>query len=164
MLTLAIYHNIHLTRDQRYHLHAGLDLEVVGVSIPIWFNNKISNEPAKEVVCKYKLRNTKENMPIEFEPDGYLINIPHKPGVNPTLTDEEWRKLYAEEPELLQQIYQQCWGELSTQNLLDIKDGGSAHLYYREHNKLKSEGKDVHLVHFVVISKIEELIESFSYA
>jgi len=57
MLNLTIQHFIHLARDQRYALHEGIELVVVGVSIPVWFLDKVTSEPAKEVFCRYYLKN-----------------------------------------------------------------------------------------------------------
>ena len=62
MLSIAIHHNIWLTRDQRYAIHDGAEIVVVGVSIPVWVhNNKVTSEPAKEVFCKYYLKNPKQD-------------------------------------------------------------------------------------------------------
>ena len=62
MLSLAIHHNLWLTRDQRYAVHNGIELVIVGVSVPVWVaNQKSTSEPAQEIFCKYNLKNKKIN-------------------------------------------------------------------------------------------------------
>ena len=70
MLRLTIHHNIHLTREQRYALHNGEDLNVIGVSIPIWLIKKGTSEPANEIFCRYYLKNPKIDTPIKIFDDG----------------------------------------------------------------------------------------------
>ncbi|NIQ13767.1 MAG: hypothetical protein GTO02_04995, partial [Candidatus Dadabacteria bacterium] len=47
-MKLVISHNLFLTKEQRYKWHDGEDLEVVGVSVPVWLDEKKSSEPATE--------------------------------------------------------------------------------------------------------------------
>lgn len=158
MLSIAIHHNIWLTRDQRYALHEGIELVVVGVSVPVWVhNNRVTSEPAKEVFCKYYLKNPKYDVPIQIVKEGYEITMPNRAGAVPNLSDEEWRYLNANDPAKLDEYYEKCPRAANSKNLLDIKDGGSKYLSFREHNKVKSNEEFVNFIHFVNISDIEEL-------
>lgn len=161
MLSMAVNHNIWLTRDQRYALHEGIEIVVVGVSVPVWVhNNKVTSEPAKEVFCKYVLKNPKFDAPIQLVSDGYEITMPNREGTLPSLTDEEWRNLHFNDPEKLESYYEKCQRAVNSKNLLDIKDGGSKYLSFREHNKIKSNDEFVNFIHFVSIMDIEELTKN----
>lgn len=161
MLSIAIHHNIWLTRDQRYAIHDGTEIVVVGVSIPVWVhNNKVTSEPAKEVFCKYYLKNPKKDIAIQIMKDGYEINLPNHEGSVPDLSDEEWRDLNFNNPQKLELYYDKCPRSANSKNLLDIKDGGSKYLSFREHNKIKSNDEYINFIHFVNILDIEELNKS----
>ena len=70
--------NYWTTKEQRYELHEGQELQVTGISVPVWYVNKITSEPAKEVFCNYYLKNTHEDIPIKILEDGYEIYLPMK--------------------------------------------------------------------------------------
>jgi len=162
MLSLAINHNVWLTRDQRYAIHAGIELVVVGLSVPVWVSSeRITSEPAKEVFCKYYLKNTKNDEQIVIVKDGYEITLPNRQGNLPNLTDEEWRHLNSNDPENLENLYLKCDKPVNSNNLLDPIDGGSKYLSFREHSKMKIENQIINLIHFVNMSEIEELTKSF---
>jgi len=155
MLALTIHHNIRLTRDERYKLHEGEDVVVVGVSVPVWFINKTTSEPAKEVFCKYYLKKSDKEMPIRILKDGYEVTIPNRKARTPrTLTDEQWRKLT---PEAQGDYYDRCVSEVSSKNLLDISDGGSGSLTYREQNQIKQGGEMMSIMHYVNIGSIDDM-------
>src|SRR5262252_8141079 len=75
-ITITVLHNIFLTRDERYKLASGEDVETVGVSVPVWFHRGKTTEPAVEVFCKYKLTNAPVQTPITSIDGGYLVNVP----------------------------------------------------------------------------------------
>jgi hypothetical protein len=155
--TLSIYHNVHLTREQRYALHNGGIVDVIGVSVPIWSKGLLTSEPAHEIFCKYRLRNPDAEIPIKIGDDGYEICIPRK-GVNrrvPELDDYTWRNLSDDD---LAEYYAQRGEPVSSCNLLDIQDGGSASLTYRERNRLPGSSVEVH--HYVNLADIDQLLES----
>lgn len=158
-LTLAVHHLIHLTKEQRYDLHAGKQIVCVGVSVPVWFLGENSTEPAREVFCRYYLSNPKDDFPIGIRKDGYSIPIPHKPGSIPDISNEEWFKQTKEEREAYEAKIKP---EFTSKNLLDCQDGGSKFLFYREHNKIKYEGRWLTIIHFVQIADMEELIDSIT--
>ena len=162
MFSIAINHNIWLTRDQRYSLHEGNTIVVVGVSLPVWvFKDKKTSEPAKEIFCKYHLKKSDES-PIKILEDGYEITIPTREGTLPKISDEEWRDLNQNDPDKLEDMYRKCQNECNTKNLLDIKDGGSEYLNFREHNKISIDNELINFIHFVEVSNIEVLIDSLA--
>ena len=161
MLSMAIHHNLWLNRDQRYAIHEGIELVVIGVSVPVWVSNdRMTTEPAKEVFCKYYLKNIKIDYPIQIVKDGYEIILPNRAGKVPQLTDDEWRHLNFNEPNKLNYMYNNCTREIGSKNLLDIKDGGSKSLIFREHNKVKQNDEVINFIHFVNILDTEELTNS----
>lgn len=157
MLKLTIYHNIHLTREQIYDLNEGKDIECVGIAVPTWFINKITSEPANEVFCKYYLKNPKKEIPIKILHDGFEITLPYREAKN----YNQKHKLLKDDNDL-ENMYLRSIKEISCKNLLDPIDGGSGFLNYRELDKVKVRNKELDIMHYVVISKIEQLIESIS--
>jgi hypothetical protein len=162
MIRLTIQHNIHLTRDQRYALHEGIEIVTVGVSVPVWFENNVTSEPGKEVFCRYYLKNPKKDLPVRILDNGYEITLPCRPGQKLEISDEEWRHLSFKEPDKLREMYNNLVHEASSKNLLDIRDGGSLGITYREHNKIKKGKEMMNIMHFINISTTEELVESIA--
>lgn len=163
MLRLTIHHNIHLNREQRYALHKGEDISVVGVSIPIWFIKKGTSEPANEIFCNYYLKNPKKEIPIKILDDGYEITLPYREGKTLPITDEDWRKMNLKNPDVLDDMYLKTVREVSSKNLLDVEDGGSdGFLNYRELNKVIIKEKELNIMHHITINKIENLLESMN--
>lgn len=161
MLTLTIHHNIFLTKEQRYELVRGQDIVTVGVSVPVWFVEGFSSEPAKEIFCKYLLSNIQQDIPIQIREDGYEIVIPYRSSIyaRKAISDEEWRR-YSEKE---RRDYYATWkASIHPGNLLDPSDGGTACITYREHNKADTDGKKFSIVHFVNIDDISQLEESIT--
>lgn len=161
-MDLTISHHIYLNREQRYEIHEGKEFDVIGVSLPVWTENgEIINKHTKEIFCKYYLSNPKKELAITILKDGFEITLPYRPGKqNKSLSDEEWRRMNFHNPELLDEWYKKQIYEVSSKNLLDLKDGGSAHLYYREHNKIKKNDTILNIMHFVSINDISKLEKS----
>jgi hypothetical protein len=164
MLNLAIQHNIHLTREQRYMLHDGQTIDTIGVSVPVWFMQKKTSEPAKEVFCQYKLSNPKKDMPIQILEDGYEITLPYREGTELTISDEEWRYLFFNNQSRLDALYKNIIPEISSKHLLDVKDGGCGCLNYREHNKAKHGDRMMTIMHYICIESIEVLLENITFS
>jgi hypothetical protein len=154
MLRLTIYHNVHLTKDQVYDLHDGKEIVAVGVSMPIWFVGKLTSEPANEVFCKYYLKNPKQEKPIKILEDGYEITIPHHLGESPDIHEA------MENLTKLEKINAKTKKEVSSKNLIDIADGGSEFLNYRELDKVIVNNKELSIMHYVVINRMQKLEES----
>jgi|688.fasta_scaffold43995_3 hypothetical protein len=161
MLRLTVHHNIHLTKEQRYALHNGEDVAVVGVSLPIWTHKNVTTEPGREVFCQYILKNPKQELPIKILTNGYEITIPYREGTKLEISNEEYRKLVLENPEELERLYEKTIREVSSKNLLDIKDGGSEFLNYKELNHAMVKQKEIHIMHHVTIGTYEKLEKSF---
>jgi len=156
MLALTIHHNIRLTRAQRYELHEGTDVEVVGVSVPVWFMGKATSEPAKEVFCKYYIKNTKREHPIKMLSNGFEITLPNRPGSRPDkeISNDEWREMRQHQKDM---YYAQFVPEISSKCLLDIPDGGSKRLNYREQNKVKHDDEFMSIMHYINIGDMSEM-------
>ena len=165
MLNLTIQHFIHLTRTQRYAIHAGTQLVIMGVSIPVWFFNKNTSEPAKEIFCNYYIKTSREEQPICIMRDGYGISLPYRKGQKllndrgKPLSNVEWRKLNAANPDKLNDLYQKQVNEISSVLLLD-PPAGTKYLSYREHDRAKQDDNELEIIHYVNIMDIEQLTES----
>lgn len=152
---LTIHHNIRLTKDERYFIYNNEKIIVVGVSVPVWCIDGKTSEPAKEIFCKYYISNLKQETPIQIMEDGYMINLPNRPAKQPlVVNDEQWRKMNLAEKD----IYYSKWrSDISSQNLLDVKDGGCRCLIYKEQNRVKKDNNSINIMHYVNIGAIEDL-------
>lgn len=80
MLVLSILHSIFLKEQEIEKLKQNVNVEVVGVSLPIWYTNNKTSEPAEEVFCKYTIKNQKnKEQNIKFKNNGYVIYLPQIP-------------------------------------------------------------------------------------
>lgn len=153
--TLTISHNLFLTREQRYRYYKGQELEIVGVSVPVWLSEKETSEPAQEMFTLYKLCHTNETALIKHNRHRYEIYIPKLPFYQPPyITNEIWETLSTEEK---QNYYDKMDKEVVIKNILDYKDGGCEWLAFRQYSKTKRYKKTLNLVHYVEIKKIEDL-------
>ncbi len=132
MLTLAVSHNVFLTDQQIIDLSVGTPVQVIGVSIPVWFFKGNTSEPAIEVFCNYYLTNTPEEYPITAIEDGYQINIPQE-------LSTEGKEIFKLE-----------------------KDRHEKCLKFRKNNKIITQGKEIDVVHTVEISTMDRLVTSLS--
>ena len=164
MLNLTIHHNVHLTREERYALHDGGEVVVVGVSVPVWFSGKNTSEPGREVFCRYVLKNPRKETPIQILDDGYEVTIPYREGTKLKMSNEEWRTLCRENPAKLEAIYKMQVPEVSSANLLDAADGGCGCLYYRENNKVQSGKHLIGIMHYVCLNSAEHLSGSVVFS
>lgn len=143
-MTLTVSHYIYLSREQRYAIHEGQKIEVVGISVPVWFDKGNTSEPAKEIFCKYYLTNNPTEKAIIPLDDGYYINLPQRMKIlDSVIADESQEAIDIK--------------ILTSKNLLDIKDGGSEWLEFKQFNKVQEEGRNFNAIHFVEI-KPEELL------
>lgn len=146
MATLLITHFIYLTKEQRYALHSGKNIEVVGVSLPVWFYKGTTSEPAKELFCRYELTNDNSNRPIKILEDGYNINLPQKPS-----EEDDKSKVKA------------VFVDYDTsERLLDVADGGVEWLEFREYSKIEIDYIEHNIIHFIEMKKIELLEKTLS--
>lgn len=137
--TLSIAHNIFLTKEQRYSLQQeGAELEVVGISVPIWYHKGRTSEPAVEVFAKYKFKISDTRVFIKHNIEGYEISFPPKPIV-PDVNGHQ---------------------DVSAIDLLDIKDKGIMEISFRQHTKAKNLKKEFNVLHYVKIKDMNELKNS----
>lgn len=157
--TLTISHHIRLPKDQRYVLHNGEEVEVIGICVAVWVQDGITSEPAKEIFCKYILKNKEQENPIFVRKDGFEITLPKRTAIKQSriLSDQEWLSLSMNDPKSLHDYYAKTTPEISSKNLLDIGDGGGEGLIYREESKIKQEEKIIKLLHYVCIDSVESL-------
>ncbi len=134
-ITITVSHNIFLTKDERYKLANGESIEVVGVSVPVWFHGGKTSEPAVEVFCKYRLSSAKVPTPITNYEEGYLIALPQ-----------------ANEKE-----------KHTVTDLKDIKEDGCEYMHLRQAVKTRKGRKNYDILHFVEIKTIEELNDTLTY-
>jgi hypothetical protein len=158
-LGLIIHHNIYLNREQRYALYDGQDIEVSGVSVSVWCRGKVTSEPAKEIYCRYLVRNLGEDQPIKMVKDGFEICLPNKKPIVSHVSDEIWRDMSVAERD---EYYALFKNGASPLNLLDVKDGGSGCLMYREHNKIRYADDDgpITIIHLIQLRDIRILEET----
>lgn len=161
MITLAISHNIFLTKEQRYALHDRQDIEIIGASVPVWFIKGNTSEPAEEVFVKYLIKNYQDDQAsIKNIKSGYVINLPQlPPDYKPParISDDEWRQMGV--------IRQEMWyadnkPPASSSGLLDIKDGGGGYLSFRATSKTTKNNTAISVVHFIEINSYEDLTET----
>lgn len=134
-LTLTVSHNIFLNREQRYDLFNGKEIEIVGVSVPVWYYQGRTSEPGNEVFCKYKLIPCAYHIFVKHNEEGYEIYLP-KNSFNP----EDNRT-----------------NPLTLKNIIDHQDGGIEWIAFRQSGTAKRGKKVVDIMHFVEIKTIEEL-------
>jgi hypothetical protein len=149
MATLTISHYIYLNREQRYKVHSGESIEVIGISVPVWFHRGTTSEPAKEVFCKYKITNESTDKNILPTKEGYYINLPQKTELEKNNLSEE-----------LKEITSIKMG--TSDRLLDLKDGGTGWLEFRQYNKIEEGENKYNLIHFVEIKPDELLQDTMS--
>lgn len=132
MLTLTISHHLFLTKNERYKITNGEPIEIIGVAIPVWFLKGTTSEPAKEIFCKYSIFNQGDTEPIFSTKEGFQLNLP-------TMIENQD----------------------ATKLLLDIKDGGTECLFYREFNQVKKPVQ-YDIIHYVQIMPIEMMEQTLS--
>lgn len=159
-VTLALMHHIHLSREQRYSLHSGEPVEVVGVVVPVWHMKGSSSEPAVEVFCRYVLYNNPEwGNDIKQHPMGYEFNLPQPEEVEPfpELSDDDWRKLSTD---AIESLWRKHKASPSSESLLDLGDRGCRRIAFNQYGLASVHGNRINMTHFVRIDPIEDLVES----
>jgi hypothetical protein len=154
-IVLSISHNIFLTEEERQRIYAHEPLEVLGVSVPVWFYRGSTSEPASEVFCKYVLTNIEEDYPITVIDSGYRINLPQIPkDYKPRNLPRNWSLMTPHKQMLWTKKYPE---PISCENL--IVDGL---LTFKRYVKTIQFEKKTTVVHTVEIRHMETLISSLS--
>lgn len=134
LITLVISHNIYLTKEERYALqNQETEINTIGISVPVWFYQGKTSEPATEVFCKYKLKISNINQAITKYNEGYVIYIPN----------------YLEDQKVS-----------VASMLLDCKDGGKESVLYKEFGKFRSKSTNYNTIHIVEIHDYNKLIDT----
>lgn len=90
--SLIVHHLLYFTSDQRrIILQSKTPVELIGVSVPVWFDHRNTSEPAEEVFCKYTITNQPDQTMVQSTPTGYQINMP-QPRISQR--DEETDKIF----------------------------------------------------------------------
>jgi hypothetical protein len=78
-IILTIAHNLYLTKLERNKLSENSDVEIetVGVTLPVWVKGAITSEPAEEIISRYKVRNytSPEIESIHVTHDGFILGF-----------------------------------------------------------------------------------------
>ena len=78
---LTIAHNLFLSKEERYELEKPLiEIETIGICLPVWVNGMVTSEPAEEIYCRYRLRNfSSPGIDAVFtNNDGFTISLGDK--------------------------------------------------------------------------------------
>lgn len=136
--TLIINHILYLTPEQRLALiRDKTPAQVVGISVPVWFTQGKSSEPAQEVFCQYTITNEPQDMVVASLPTGYRINLPQpKPSA-----DEESRTL-------------------NPKKLGNTEDGGSGWLLFKQFQTVKQNEKALQILHYIELRDFEYFWDS----
>ena len=147
--TLIINHVIYLTPEQRNGLLKDrTPAQVVGVSVPVWFNNGKSSEPAQEVFCQYTITNEPQEMMVTTLPTGYRINLPQPKKDGP---DPETLQMYGmEAPERIAP---------DMKKLGDVKDGGSGWLLFKQFQTITHEEQKIQALHYIELRDEEYYLD-----
>lgn len=138
-LVLSIGHNIFLSKEDRYKL-LNEEIEAVGVSVPVWFYQNKTSEPAHEVFCKYKIIPSEDEISIKQKDQVYEITLPK----------EDLNKDGKKHP-------------VTIKNILNIKDGGMEWLAFRQYGKIKRKNKKtISLIHFLEVKPLEDILGSLT--
>lgn len=126
--TLVISHIIYLTPEERTALvKKRKPAQIVGISVPVWFHQGKSSEPAHEVLCQYMLTNEPQDMMITSLPTGYRINLPQ---VKPDQSEEETTKT-------------------DFHKIGNPEDGGSGWLIFKQFQTVKPQDRTFQILHYV---------------
>jgi hypothetical protein len=158
-VTLALVHNIFLTREQRYNLHAGKTVQTSGVQVPVWHQRGYTSEPATEVFCRYVLNNKPDgDTEIEMNSWGYEFNLPQSVAKQlPKIDPNQWRAMTRDQQD---EWYNQFPQVPTSRNLLEPEHGGSGNISFNQKALSKANGVPVNVLHYVRIDTVEALKES----
>lgn len=146
MLTISVLHKIFLTREERYALHEGHAVRVIGTSVPTWFDGDNNSEPSQEIFCEYTLMNCPGSRPVTPIQSGYTIHLPQGNELMPKMVNP-----------VSGTTSQEMMKPPTSANLLDLNDGGSQSLHFKQYTKLRTNQEQpqlVNLLHFVEIEDI----------
>tara|TARA_Y100000034_G_scaffold133308_1_gene198422 strand:- start:1879 stop:2394 length:516 start_codon:yes stop_codon:yes gene_type:complete len=161
-IVLSISHHLFLTRDQRYKLRERNELDVVGVSVPVWFERGNTSEPAEEIFSKYVLKNEPGDYFIINHDYGYEINLPQLPEDFKVedLSNDDYRKMSQDERD---EWYKKNSRPICGENLLDYKDAGGMSLKWTMVSNLLRGGKKLTIYNHVSIDDMTRLTDTLTF-
>jgi hypothetical protein len=106
--------------------------EVIGVSVPVWYHNSETSEPANEIFCKYKIKTTESDIFVRYKANEYIVHLP------------------------------KCNANFKYDDLRDLKDGGIESMDFLYPGRLRNNNKYIRVMHLVQIKDITELIDTMS--
>jgi hypothetical protein len=166
---LSIAHHIFLDKNERYQLHERRSVEVIGVSLPIWFHKGSTSEPGEEVFCKYYLTN-KEIMSESVKPlgnEGYIMNLPQKTSEDLIKEELKFSQIEFMKEEMSNETKRLLSFSIKTtptgKNLLDNEDQGSEYCAFKKIDKIFIDGKRIDCFHFVTMMSKKRLENSLEY-
>lgn len=158
MLVLSILHNIFLSKEQIDSLLEKEEIEIIGVSLPVWYYKGNTSEPAEEVFCKYKITNKKDKKEsVTVLKNGYVINLPKLPDnyVEKTLTEKELSTMTEKD---LDKWNKENPRQVNIRDLISEKD----RVLFKQFVNKKQKDKSTNFIHTVEISKMERLTNSLT--
>lgn len=162
-IVLSLSHFIYLTREERYSLHDGIPVNVIGITLPVWFHRGDTSEPASEVFTEYLIENDPDKDSIIYTTfKGFQFNLPQIPKdfERVEVSNDEWRRMSDLDKKDLADMNEE---PLNSKLLLDLKDGGSEYLHWEQHTK-KNKGKRVLAIkNYLEIKDVSKLEESFCF-
>lgn len=164
-MALIATHLIFLTREQRYKFINDKELEVTGVTIPVWVGEK-TTEPAAEIFCTFKLKQ-EDGKPsfVEAKNNQYEITVPSLEWEPPPEVDYVELGAMSEKERQIDNQKRGIWWKYnqkpaSIEDLRDITDGGSECLYFEVKRYGQIGQTQLALIHNVEIKTIESLESS----
>lgn len=158
MLVLSILHNIFLSKEEVDSLFEKEEIETIGVSVPVWYFEGNTSEPAEEVFCKYKLILGDEKQSISIMKNGYCINLPNLPEdyQEKRLTEKQLIKMSEDDVEK--------WKEENPAyiNVKELLKEDKQEIVFKHFLKKKYNKRMTNLIHTVEIAKLEKLVGSLT--
>lgn len=164
MLVLSILHSIFLSEEEIQKLKQNLDVETIGVSLPIWSSSSTTStsEPAEEVFCTYILKNDKnKDQNIKFSNNGYVIYLPNIPD------DSNYKDLTIEQINNMSYSNIQEWYNKNPHypSILDLENNSKIRqncLEFKHIFKTRNLNKTKIIRHKVIIMPDKNLLDSIS--
>lgn len=155
MLVLSILHTIFLKPEEIKTLLSGEEVATVGVSVPVWYHQGNTSEPAEEIFCKYKLQITDKKESVSMGKNGYSINLPKLPSdyKEPVLAKEQITSMSKED------LAKWHADNPKVSNVHDLLSGKEK-TNFKQFIKRKQKGRMTNLVHCVEIMPMETLMKS----
>lgn len=165
-LALFLTHNIFLTKKEMELLLNKESIQTIGCCVPVWVDAKTgkTSEPAREIFCKYKIKNETKQKEIKIiNKKQYEIYLPNKTNwVPPPKLDFERLSFMNSEQRMSFMKKRDKWW-FDNPRPQDVSNLSNGYLRF-EIKKIKRKIKDIqyNVQHIIEISKKERLEESLT--